>query len=89
MVDAPLTPQGIRIRDVQLDGASFMSVEMALEIWKWRLSVDPTFPAIRLGNDFRPTLGNPDTVISKRPPLSPLTGDRPTLNVGGQPGRRG
>lgn len=36
MVDAPLTPQGIRIRDVQPAGSAVTSVEMALEIWKWR-----------------------------------------------------
>ena len=58
MVDAPLTPQGMRIRNVQPAGSAFMSVEMALEIWKWRF-----FPVFGIsgrsrGNDFQQPRGN-------------------------------
>jgi len=57
-VDAPLTPQGMRIRDVQSAGPPFMSVEMALEIWKWRLSWTSSISSRAVGNDFQEARGN-------------------------------
>jgi len=46
------------IRDVQPVGLAFMSVEIALEIWKWRLSWTLCISGGSVGNDFQQPLGN-------------------------------
>jgi putative NADPH-quinone reductase len=66
-------------------GSSIMSVEMALEIWKWRLSWTSSISGRSVGNDFSSLVEIRETAISTCPPFPPPTGDQPPLNVVGQP----
>ena len=73
MVDAPLTPQGMRIRDVHLPEPP-MSAEMALEIWKWRLSWTSSISSSPVGNDFQQPRGNQSFRHFHMSTISPLRG---------------
>ena len=75
----------LSIRDVQPVGPAFMSVEMALEIWKWRLSWTSSISSRSVGNDFQQPLGNEGSDHFQMSSISTPTGDRPTLNVAGRP----
>jgi hypothetical protein len=50
--------QAMRIRDVQPAGSAFMSMEMALEIWKSQQSWTSSISGRSVGNDFQQPRGN-------------------------------
>jgi hypothetical protein len=60
--------------------------EMALAIWKWRLSYGCFIAGAQLGNDFQQPLENEEFRYFHMSSTSTPTGDQPTQNVVGQPG---
>src|SRR5271165_6712910 len=63
-----------------------MPVEIALVMWKWRLSWASSISRSQVGNDFQQARGNQSFRHFHMSTIStPYGGDRPTLNVVGQP----
>jgi hypothetical protein len=60
-------------------------MEIAVEIWKWRLSWTSSISSNSIGNDFQQPLGNEGFRYFHMSSTSTPTGNRPTLNVVGQP----
>src|SRR5436305_6700090 len=85
MVDAPSTPQGMTIRDVHL-----LEPPSCPRKWPWKSGIGGCpgllpFPAARLEMTSSSRVEIRVSAISTCPPFPPPTGDRPTLNVVGQP----
>jgi hypothetical protein len=85
MVDAPLTPQGMTIRDVHLPEPPSCPRK-----WPWKFGGGDfpgllPFSADRLEMTSRNRVEIREAAISTFPPFPPPMGDRPTLNVVGQP----
>jgi hypothetical protein len=60
-----------------------MSVEMALDIWKWRLYWTSSISSRSVGNDFREARGNQRNRDFHMFTISTPTGDQPALNMVG------
>src|ERR1700730_7297864 len=68
---------------------AFMSVKMALEIWKWRVPWTTTISSRSVGNDFQQPLGNEVFRHFQCPTFPPPTGDQPALHIAGRPRPQG
>ena len=58
MVDGAINSAGNDDPRCPPAGAAFMSAEMALEIWNWRLSRTSSVSSSLVGNDFQQPRGN-------------------------------